>query len=91
MSIFFITIELFRQRVTCRTDRTIHEAYISFQISRKVFLCLSVLTIHAQKKSSFPLNSSKERWLPIVANEAAKRRRGADEAAALLCRSSRRI
>ena len=49
MNIFFITIELFRQRVTCRIDRTIHEVYISFQISRKVFLGLSVSTIHAQK------------------------------------------
>ena len=60
MSIFFITTELFRQRVTCRTDRTIHEVYISFQIYRKVFLGLSVSTIYAQKKTSFPLNSSND-------------------------------
>ena len=50
---FFITIELFRQRVTCRIDRTIHEVYISFKMSRKVFLNLSVSTIHAQKKRLF--------------------------------------
>ena len=50
MSTFFITIELFRQRVTRRIDRTIHEVYISFQISRKVFLGLSASNIHTQRK-----------------------------------------
>ena len=56
MSTFFITIELFRQRVTCRIDRTIHEVYISFQIPCQVFLGLSVSAIQAQKKAfSFEL------------------------------------
>ena len=47
---FLIIIELFRQCITCRIDRTIREVYISFQISRKVFLGLSALTIYAQRK-----------------------------------------
>ena len=57
--IFFSITELFfRQRITCRIDRTIQEVYISSQISRKVFLGLSASTIHAQRKClSFKLNS----------------------------------
>ena len=46
--------------VTRSTDRTIHEVYISFQISQRVFF-FSASTIHAQwKKLSFPLNSSND-------------------------------
>ena len=45
--------------VTRSIDRTIHEFYISFQISQRVLFSAS--TIHAQwKKLSFPLNSSKD-------------------------------
>ena len=47
---FLIMMELFRQRTTCRIDCTIHEVYISFQISRKVLIDLSASTIHAQRK-----------------------------------------
>ena len=39
-------IEMFRQRV----DRTIHEIYYSFQISRQVFRGLSASTIPAERK-----------------------------------------
>ena len=44
-------IEMFRQRV----DRTIHEIYYSFQISRQVFRGLSASTIPAERKWCFKL------------------------------------
>ena len=50
---FLIMMELFCQRTTCCIDCTIHEVYISFQISRKVLIDLSASTIHAQKESVF--------------------------------------
>ena len=37
----------------CCIDRTMHEVYVSFQISRKVFLVLSGSTTHAQRKRLF--------------------------------------
>ena len=37
----------------CCIDRTMYEVYVSFQISRKVFVVLSGSTIHAQKKRLF--------------------------------------
>ena len=37
----------------CCIDRTMHEVYVSFQISRKFFLVLSGSTIHAQRKRLF--------------------------------------
>ena len=42
-------IEMFRQRV----DRTIHEIYYSFQISRQVFQGLSASTIPAERNCFF--------------------------------------
>ena len=47
----------------CRIDRIIREVYISFQISRRVFLGLSALTIHAQRKCLFLLTLQTIHWL----------------------------
>ena len=60
---FLIMMELFRQRTTCCIDCTIHEVYISFQISRKVLIDLSASTIHAQRKSLFLLTLQTIHWL----------------------------
>ena len=47
-------IELFRQRITCRIDRTIHEVYIlPFKYLAKFFLGLSASNIHAQRQCLF--------------------------------------
>ena len=59
---FLIMMELFRQRTTCCIDCTIHEVYISFQISRKVLIDLSASTIHAQRKSLFLLTLQTIHW-----------------------------
>ena len=60
---FLIMMELFRQRTTCCVDCTIHEVYISFQISRKVLIDLSASTIHAQRKCLFLLTLQTIHWL----------------------------
>ena len=45
--------------VTRSTDRTIHEVYISFQISQRVFFCLNYSRT-MKETVSFPLNSSND-------------------------------
>ena len=50
-----MSVELFHQSFNCHIDHTKHKVYISFQISRRVFLGLS-----AYKNVSFPLNSSND-------------------------------
>ena len=52
-------------------DHTKQEVYISFQISRRVFLDLSASTIRS-KKVSFPLNPSMQKvlWGRVHGDEA---------------------
>ena len=49
-----IMIEPFPQPINCRIDHTKHVVYISFQITKRVFLGLfAFITIHSLKESFF--------------------------------------
>ena len=61
----------------CRIDRTVRKVYISFQISRRVFLGPSALTVHAQRKRPFPFNSSNDTLIVFLPCASLSRLQGA--------------